>query len=148
MKVRSKGGFIWALVLAVGIVFPLFAQQNGGTETVEGVWLCEAATIDGKPLPEATAKQLRLTMTKDRYKTERDGELLFDSVYTVDREMNPAHIDIVGTEGALKGKKAQGIYEIGEGSLKICYTMPGGVRPTAFVSKPGSGAFYLVLKRH
>ena len=58
--------------------------------------------MDGKALPEATVKLLRLTLTKDRYKTERGNETLFDSSYMLDASQSPSHIDILGTEGDLK----------------------------------------------
>ena len=105
-----------------------------------GTWTCVSATVDGKPLAEATAKLLRLTLTKDRYKTEKGTEVLFDSDYVLDASQNPPQIDIVGTEGDFKGRKAQGIYLVAGDTLTICYTMPGKARPSGFESSPGSEA--------
>src|SRR6266700_544720 len=79
-------------------------------ESMEGAWGCSAATINGKQMPETTVKLLRLTMTKDRYKTEKGDEVLFDSTYTLDSTTDPKQINMVGTEGDLKGKEAHGIY--------------------------------------
>src|SRR5258708_559448 len=53
------------------------------TAPLEGTWNCAFATVDGKPLPDATVKLLRLTLTKDHYKTEKGTEVLFDSSYTI-----------------------------------------------------------------
>ena len=45
------------------------------SEKLAGVWACVSGVNDGKPLPEDIVKQLKLTLTKDRYKTEK-GQVL------------------------------------------------------------------------
>lgn len=116
-------------------------------DALVGTWNCVSAVVDGKPLPEETVRLLRLTLTSDRYKTEKGSEVLFDSTYSVDRTKNPNQINMVGTEGALRGKEAKGIYSLEGDTLRICYTMPGEQRPQAFESTPGSKAFLVVWKR-
>jgi uncharacterized protein (TIGR03067 family) len=54
---------------------------------------------------------------------------------------------MLGTEGDLAGKEAQGIYLLEGDTLKICYTMPGQKRPTAFESLPGSKAYLMIWTR-
>lgn len=112
-----------------------------------GSWSCVAATIDGRPLAQGTAKELRLTLTADRYKTERGEQVLFDSTYKVDASKTPAEIDMIGTEGDSKGKTAPGILKLDGDTLTMCYVMPGKERPTAFDSQPSSGATLAVWKR-
>lgn len=112
-----------------------------------GTWSCVSAVVDGKPLADETAKQLVLTLTADRYKTVRGEQVLFDSTYSVDASKNPAQIDMIGTEGELKGKSAPGILKLDGDSLTMCYTMPGKDRPAAFESQPQSGVFLVVWKR-
>jgi uncharacterized protein (TIGR03067 family) len=112
-----------------------------------GSWTCVSAMIDGKPLAEATAKELRLTLTTDRYKTERGEQVLFDSTYKVDASKTPTAIDMIGTEGDLKGKSALGILKLDDETLTMCYVMPGKERPTALESQPNSGATLAVWKR-
>lgn len=114
---------------------------------MEGTWTCEAATVNGRALPETVTQLLHLTLTKDRYLTTRGAETLFDSVYTIDRSQLPPHINIVGTEGALKGQEAQGIYSLAGNTLRICYTMPGHPRPATFDSPPGSEAYLIIWKK-
>ena len=112
-----------------------------------GTWLGAAATINGKVLADGSVKKLRLTMTDTRYKTQRNDEVLFDSTYRLDTTKSPAHINMVGTEGDLAGKEAQGIIT-GEGDrLKVCYTMPGKPRPISFASATNSEAYLIVWKR-
>ena len=106
-----------------------------------------AATINGKALADTTVKKLRLTMTDTRYKTERNDEVLFDSNYRLDMTKTPAHINMVGTEGDLAGKEAQGIIVVQGDTLRICYTMPGKPRPVSFASLTNSEAYLIVWKR-
>jgi uncharacterized protein (TIGR03067 family) len=134
-------------VLLAAFLSSVAAQQNKRGEGLQGTWACLSATVDGKPLAEATVKLLRLTLTNNRYRTQRGTEVLFDSEYTLDTSQSPAHIDIVGTEGEFKGRSARGVYSLAGDTLKICYTMPGKARPTAFASGPGSGAYLIVWKR-
>jgi len=114
---------------------------------IQGSWACAAAIVDGKPLDAKVAGELRLTLTATRYLTERGDEVLFDSTYRLDPRPKPRHIEMTGTEGDAAGKLALGIYALDGDTLKICYTMPGTERPTAFESKPGSGAFLVTWTR-
>jgi uncharacterized protein (TIGR03067 family) len=127
-----------------------FAERNdrvNDTDNIEGKWLCVAATVNGKPLPKTTTDVLRLTLTKDRYKTERGAEVLFDSTYTINPSKSPKEIDMIGTEGELTGKVAQGIYSYDGKILRICYVMPGLPRPKTFESAEGSQVFLVLWKR-
>ena len=140
------------LLVGIAVVSSLVAPAAQGDETVtakaiQGSWTCHSAVIDGRPLGDEIVKQLRLTLTADRYKSERGDQVLFDSTYTLDANKTPAHIDMVGTEGDLKGKSAPGILKLDGDRLTMCYVMPGKDRPTAFDSQPQSGAFLVVWKR-
>src|SRR4051794_35230100 len=77
--------------------------NNDTTMPLQGTWTCLSAIVDGKPLPDQTVSLLRLTLTKDRYKTEKGAEVLFDSTYSIDGTKTPKQIDMIGTEGALTG---------------------------------------------
>src|SRR2546426_8808685 len=92
------------------IFLAFWATSCSKTDDLEGTWNCVSATVNGKPLSDATTKLLRLSLSKDRYKTEKGSEVLFDSTYAINPATNPKQITMVGTEGDLKGKQAQGIY--------------------------------------
>jgi uncharacterized protein (TIGR03067 family) len=116
-------------------------------KTIQGNWICVSAIVDGKPLPEQTTKQLRLTISEDRYKTEKGGEVLFDSTYSLNSPANPKQIDLLGTEGDLAGKNGEGIYSLEGDILRICYTMPGLPRPKEFESAIDSKVYLVTWKR-
>ncbi|MCI0541767.1 MAG: TIGR03067 domain-containing protein [Verrucomicrobiales bacterium] len=141
-----------ALICALGNLGFLcaFTQTNArmnDTNNIEGTWSCVAATVDGKPLPSTTTDLLRLTLTKDRYKTEKGSEVLFDSTYNIDPSKNPKEINMVGTEGELTGKLAPGIFSYDGKTLRLCYVMPGLPRPKTFESPEGSKVFLVVWRR-
>jgi uncharacterized protein (TIGR03067 family) len=119
------------------------AHQTGSSDDLTGSWQCVSAVVDGKPLSEQTVNRLRLTLTETRYITHKGNEKLFDSTYTTDTSRTPKQINMVGTEGELAGKVAQGIYAVDGAILRLCYTMPGRPRPISFDSPTGSGAYFL-----
>jgi uncharacterized protein (TIGR03067 family) len=145
MKIKA----VCAVVAILFVAALAHGTQKGGNdiEEMKGTWTCISAVNDGKPLPDATVQKLRLTLTQDKYTTQRGNQTLFDSTYKIDASRKPKHIDIIGTEGENEGKAAQGIYSIEHDKLTICYTMPGKERPQEFASKPGSTATLVVWKR-
>jgi uncharacterized protein (TIGR03067 family) len=114
---------------------------------LQGKWICVSAVVNGKPLGEETIKSLSLTISENRYKTEKGSEVLFDSTYTIDSSETPNKIRMIGTEGELTGKEAHGIYLLEKDTLKICYTMPGDLPPLSFQSTAGSKAYLVVWRR-
>jgi hypothetical protein len=61
------------------------AKGADDRSTLQGTWTCVSAVVDGKPLSAKVAGELRLTLTADRYRTERGDEVLFDSTYRLAR---------------------------------------------------------------
>jgi uncharacterized protein (TIGR03067 family) len=146
MKIRV---FYFSIVLA-GVFTACTTTTHHPRNTANdiiGTWTCVSALIDGKTLPAEIVASLRLTLTENHYKTEKASEVLFDSVYSIDTSREPNEINMVGTEGELTGKQAQGIFSLKNETLRICYRMPGMNRPTQFESVPGAKAYLIVWKR-
>ena len=144
-----------AFTLLACLFAPLAAASTTGPSTrgvadavaVRGSWTCVSAVVGGKPLPENTVRKLKLTLTADRYKTERGDEVLFDSTYRLDSGKNPGRIEVISTESDAAGKPVLGIYSLEGDTLRICYAMPGEKRPERFESAARSGAFLIVWAR-
>lgn len=136
-----------ALILIVGLITPAPQGAKQDVDALKGIWSCVSGVIDGKPIADETARQLRLVMTGDTYTTTRGDQTLFKGKYTLDPAASPKRIDIRSEEGENAGKPAQGIYKIDGDTHTICYTMPGRDRPQDFASAPGSGAFLVVWKK-
>jgi uncharacterized protein (TIGR03067 family) len=135
-------------------IFVIYSAAMSGTgaegvsaKSLEGSWACVTVETGGERKPDDVAKQLRLTLTAVRYKTEFGEQVLFDSTYTVDLAKSPAEIDIIGTEGEFKGKAALGLLKLEGDTLTMCYVMPGGMRPSGFESPKGSGVTLVVWRR-
>ena len=116
------------------------------TEQLEGVWQATSAVVNGQSMPSDAVRTIQLTLTATRFTTRRGGETLFDSSYSVNVAKIPNEIEMIGIED-FAGKPALGIYALDGEVLQLCYRMPGFLRPTAFESEDGSGAFLITLKR-
>jgi uncharacterized protein (TIGR03067 family) len=141
---------IIALVILTFILFQAVQargddKSKDDTEKLAGVWTCVSGVNDGKALPENVVQELKLTLTKDRYKTEKGKILLFDGIYKINASQQPKHIDITAPEGEQAGKTSKGIYVLEGETLKMCYA--DNDRPSKFESKPGSRATFVVWKR-
>jgi uncharacterized protein (TIGR03067 family) len=149
---EEKKAMIKLIVLfSLTIILFQAVEVRGGDEAKDdlknlaGAWTCVSAVNNGKPLGEDVVKQLRLTLTDKRYKTEKGRQVLFDGIYKVDPGQRPKHIDITAPEGEQGGKTSKGIYALEGDTLKMCYADKD--RPTDFDSNPGSAATLVVWKR-
>jgi len=135
-------------VILFGIASASHGADSVNPKAIEGVWACIEATNGGQKIPDEKASQLRLTLTKDGFKTQLGDQVLFDSTYTLNTAKSPVEMEMIGTEGDLKGKPALGIIQLDAGVLTLCYVLPGGgERPKSFESQPGSKATLTVWKR-
>jgi uncharacterized protein (TIGR03067 family) len=142
-----KRSFLAIYVAMFGIASASYGADSVNPKAIEGVWECVEATNGGQKIPDEKASQLRLTLTREQFKTQLGEQVLFDSNYSLDVSKVPVEIEMIGTEGDLKGKPALGIIKLEGGVLTLCYVMPGGERPKEFESQPGSKATLTVWKR-
>ena len=124
-----------------------FSAEPLSPQALAGVWQYVAATGGGQQMPAERVQQLKLTLSATQFKTQLGEQVLFDSTYTLDTAKTPAQIEMIGTEGDLKGKPALGIVKIEGETLTLCYAMPGNDRPAGFESQPGTRVTLTVWKR-
>jgi uncharacterized protein (TIGR03067 family) len=67
--------------------------------------------------------------------------------YKLDLKAKPVAITMTGTEGPAKDQTSEGIIELKDDEIKLCYALPGGKRPTAFETAKDSMTHFFVFKR-
>jgi uncharacterized protein (TIGR03067 family) len=140
-----------ALLFPVG--FALVAGATAGDaarkdrDQLQGTWEVVAAERDGKPLDRIKGGKLAISGQNFTIQTASGAELKGD--YRLDPGKKPKAMDLTHTEGALRDKTWQAIYQLDGEELKICYaeTGSGKDRPTEFTTAEGSGRLLTVLKR-
>jgi uncharacterized protein (TIGR03067 family) len=101
----------------------------------------------GTPAPAAALKGFRLSISGNTL-TLSGGGLNQRASFTLDPTKTPKHMDSVDLDGANKGKKQLGIYELTDRQLKICMGIEGGTtRPKSFTSTAADKQSLIVLQR-
>lgn len=121
-------------------------DKPAAPKALQGTWKLTSAELAGKPLGGDFTKSTTLTIEGDRY-TVMVGTLLDKGTLKIDAGKTPKAIDIVGVEGANKGKTILAIYEINGDTVRICYDLSGAARPTEFKTKPDTKLFLATYKR-
>lgn len=122
------------IVLAAIVVF--FVGGKFAGEDLDGLggepWIMVGMEIDGKKAPVAQIRGKKLQFTPGVVVwtiPTPEGLAEADGVFKIDASKNPKHIDL---EMPGAGNLAPGIYEVKEGTLRICLA---DNRPTEFTSQ-------------
>src|SRR5262249_8780047 len=113
---------------------------------LQGTWRPVSMEMDGKFLPEAQIKKVRLTITGEKF-TFDTGEDSHDGLYKINPEKDPKQLDIVITRGDEKGKTYLVIYKFEENRMIQCMQTSNKERPNEFTGKSGSGNLYEIWER-
>jgi uncharacterized protein (TIGR03067 family) len=132
-------------VLLVFVLGLIVVAAQADTETIQGTWSVVKATKKGKEAPEEEIKQVRLIF-KGNNVTVNDGKRDEEATFKLDPAKKPKEIDIT-PGGGNADQAVPGIYEMTGDDLKICFSRPGGERPTNFDATPESKNSLLILKR-
>jgi uncharacterized protein (TIGR03067 family) len=115
---------------------------------LEGEWSMVSGERDGQAIPEDLAKTGK-RVVKDGETTVTLGDMVvMKAKFTIDPSKKPKTIDYSVNEGAAKGNKVLGIYELDGDTIKFCFSAPDKDRPTDFSAKEGSGRTLSVWKRN
>jgi uncharacterized protein (TIGR03067 family) len=136
------------LVLAFGVVSGCVSGDRAAQgaaardyERLSGTWQLTRAVVDGRPVPEAQVKQTVLITDGNTFRFPRAAGVGTHPAgsFTINPSTVPAQVDSVAAGGPNAGQVTLGIYEIIDARHKrACWGPPGGPRPTAFESPPGS----------
>jgi uncharacterized protein (TIGR03067 family) len=114
---------------------------------LQGEWSMVSGSADGQPMPEEMLKQMKRVCKGDELTVTLGDRTFLKAKITIDPSAKPKTIDYDMTEGANKGKKQLGIYELDGDTFKSCFAAPGAERPTEFTGKPGEKRTVSVWKR-
>jgi uncharacterized protein (TIGR03067 family) len=126
-------------------------QAKKDLEKMQGTWLQESVTADGKDEPAEALDKVKLVFDVNKLVMKSsDSDHKHDATIKLDASKTPAAIDVKLPTGDV----LLGIYEIKGDTLKLAVTMAQGKRPkeecdrpTKFESLDKSGVVLLVLKR-
>ena len=134
-----------ALVTACALFFTRTAQADD-LKAMEGTWKVESAEAGGKPVESEDLKEVVVKITGDRYEV-RVKDKVDAGTLKLDETRKPKTMDATDTEGLDAGKVVKAIYELTGDTLRVCYTLDGGERPTELATKEGSPVLLLTYKR-
>jgi uncharacterized protein (TIGR03067 family) len=111
-------------------------------EQLQGKWLPVEIVANGKPVGEEVLKSITVTIAKNSYKTELpDGGDA--GTFKINDSASPKQMDL----SSASGKEIPAIYEVSGDTLKACYTLDGGDRPSEFKSAEDSKNIFVTYKR-
>jgi len=115
-------------------------------EQLQGTWVFDSLEVEGQKLPDPMYRGSTLEIEGDVFIT-RALEATYEGKLQLKPKTAPKTIDMIFTGGPEKGKTSLGIYEVDGDTLKICLGFTGVPRPQAFLSKPGTGHAFEILRR-
>jgi uncharacterized protein (TIGR03067 family) len=104
--------------------------------------------VDGNQANEEDAKKITVINEADgKWRIEVEGKVIARGTSKIDPTAKPKAVDLTATEGESSGQTAQGIYEFGDDTRKVCLAPADKERPTEFAAPAGSGHILALLKR-
>ena len=137
--------FAAALLAVSALVFTPTARADD-LKAMEGTWKMESTEAGGKKVEVDDLKDLEVKIAGDRYTVRVKGMLDAGSL-KLDETQKPKTMDATDTEGDDVGKVVKAIYELTGDTLRVCYALDGGERPTEFATKEGSPLLLVTYKR-
>jgi len=112
------------------------AKKGSSTEelkNLQGTWMALTFEANGEKVPAEDAKKIKLTIKDNKWTLERsDGTN--QGTIKLDPAKDPKQFDAVLEDSS---DTVPGIYELKDGTLKMCWSNPGGDRPTTFKNEEG-----------
>ena len=141
----KRTAFPAAIIAVCTLLFSQTARADD-LKDMTGTWKVEAAEAGGKKIESEDLKEIVVKITGDRYEVNVKDKLDAGTL-KLDETQKPKTMDATDTEGLDAGKVVKAIYELSGDTLRVCYAMEGGDRPTEFATKEGSPLLMLTYKR-
>jgi uncharacterized protein (TIGR03067 family) len=126
-------GTVALLVLAGQLLSPAQGQDKEAPKVMK--FKFTSLTEAGKKVPKKELAGMVLTVTGNKGVVTKGGKVLFSGTSKMDTDKKPWTIDLKLTGGKDNGKTIKGIMEVKEdGGMRVCFSKPGGKRPTEFSS--------------
>jgi len=140
---------LFALGCAILVLSPLAAADKDDKfdpAKMVGTWSYVSGEEDGKKKTADDLKGGTVEITKDTISL-KSADATYVIKYTLDTKKTPVRISMEITKGPQgEGSKAEGIIELKDKELKLCYAPMGGEAPKEFNAKEGSKFHLFVLK--
>jgi uncharacterized protein (TIGR03067 family) len=120
------------------------APAGEAAPELEGEWVMESVTMDGKALPPAMAQWGRRIAAGSEVKVMMGPQTILHAKFAVERSHSPMWMNYVHVRG---GATQAGIYKLKGSLLTTCMAKAGGARPDGFASVSGDGRTLTVWKK-
>jgi uncharacterized protein (TIGR03067 family) len=114
-----------------------------GAKELEGTWMIVSAKLDGWECQPGKGEKWvfmgKIVTIKMGGKEEVMGTFQIDP--------KKKTLDVIPAQGGYQGEKYKGIYQLKDGELTMCFSIPDNDRPRELTSERGSGLCMFVLKR-
>ena len=114
-------------------------------ELLQGKWFVTALEVDGQPMDGAVSDAC-IEVKGDRFTSKGMGTE-YAGTLTLRTSGKSRQIDMKFDAGPEAGNVNRGIYELKDGSWKLCLATRGDARPKGFVTKADSGHALEILQR-
>lgn len=137
-------------IIACVAIFPFLAfaeadREEPSPSQLQGTYTIVRGERDGKALPKSDFEASVIKITKDKMLgTDKEKKEFFACTYTLDTSKKPWTVRMTST-APKEGEKSEGVIEVDGSTVRICYNLPGGKRPTSF--KAGEKQHFFELKR-
>jgi uncharacterized protein (TIGR03067 family) len=114
---------------------------------LEGAWDQISVVEEGKKIETPKGVRLRTTIRGGAYTVEGGDKIYAKGTLKLDPDKKPKALDVITTDGVVKGMVFLAIYELKGDELRMCVAQPGQDRPTEFSAGPGSERVVQTFRR-
>ena len=135
-------------VFSVGLMAPEIDEETKKEYArFEGTWSFDFVEVEGKKQPDAPFETNKTIICKGGRYVVVQGNKITRGIFKLDLTKTPKQYDFTIIDGPGKGKTGPCIYELEGDTFKFCSSFRTSERPNEFVTKPGSGTVFEILKR-